>query len=1042
MSIRETSNGRGLARTIAAILVAALVPLATPPLSGDEQPSPSDLAGRLRPDAELCDVFFVDAKTGWAVGDRGAIWHTTDGGENWALQNAGVSCRLRSVLFLDRSTGWAAGGFTEPYTHMPRGVLLRTFDGGKTWAAVSRARLPSVLQIKFFDEKTGWAVTQNCGMFPHGLLTTDDGGRTWSPVSADGTRTWLSGDFVDPHTGAVVGLGGVAARVDGRAVHRSKAVTFGMQALNRVALGDNDFGFAAGEGGLLMATANGGQSWEDISAALGKAATAIDFSAVSVVGPHVWIAGSPGTIVFHSPDHGRHWEAQFTSQPLPIRALKFVDPRHGWAVGALGMILATADGGQTWQPQRGSRRRAAWLGVFAGAKDVPLEMVAQLSAGDGYVGAVELVGRNDFDPLPAAAAYRNERETDAINDAGADGVRQAWQFPVRSAELAIPAAAVAQLWSTVNRTDGAAVLDDEIAKQIRIWRPEVVITMPGDHGEPPLARIVHEATLRAVDKAGADFVEGDQFRWPGLYPWKVKRVFASLPLNVDGPVTIAARRVMPALQKSLGDFVARPRGMLDDQFETPPEMQSFKLVADLSGQPSSRRDFFGGLAIEPGGDARREAVSTAADDAAEARRAADQRRVVQAIAATAAENGRSAATTMAQINRFASELKPAAAGELLFQLGSLFQQAGHWSLAAETYTTLVNQFPNHELCPAAMVWLIHFYASSELQHATAAGLQSPVRQVRAEGRDFPANPVVRPEGTVNITSAQTKHDDAALYWANKLQQTHAMLYAEPTVRFPLAAVYRRRGGDRDAERIYRDVQSSRDRDAWWHCAAGELGRIGGERATSNAGDSRKAILVCRRADEKPRLDGKLNEAIWRQKTEDKSVEGKSAAAVLRNAYLDDAGCPAAAQLAYDDEFLYVAAICLKAPGFEYVKTDKPRERDADLTQRDRIELLVDVDRDWTTYFQLSIDHRGWTAETCCGAATWNPKWYVAASESGESWTCEVAIPLAELTTTAPQSQAAWVIGIQRIVPGVGFQSWTQPAGPDIFGEGFGYLDFE
>jgi photosystem II stability/assembly factor-like uncharacterized protein len=996
----------------------------------------------LRTDSELLDVFFVDAETGWAVGDRGAIWHSADGGENWLPQESGTLCRLRSVFFLDRSTGWTAGGFTEPYTHTTRGALLRTFDGGKTWAEVSRARLPSVLQIEFFDEKTGWAVTQSCGMFPHGLLTTDDGGRTWSPLPAEGAQAWLSGDFVDSRSGAVVGRSGVAAQIDGRAVCRSEAMAFGMRALNRVVLGDNDFGFAAGEGGLLVATGNGGRSWEDISAALGKAAAAIDFSAVSVVGSHVWIAGSPGTIVFHSPNHGRNWEAQFTSQPLPIRALKFVDPRHGWAVGALGMILATTDGGQTWQRQKGSRRRAAWLGIFAGAKDVPLEMVAQLAAGEGYVGAVELVGRNDFDPLPAAAAYRNERESEALSDAGADSVRKAWRFPVRSAELAIPAAATTQLWSAVNKADGAELLEDEIARQIRIWRPEIVIAMPDDREEPPLAHVIHEATLRAVAKAGADFVEGDQHRWPGLYPWKVKRVFASRPPNVDGPVTIAARRVVPVLQNSLGDFVARPRGLLDEQYRTSPETQSFKMVADLSGQPASRRDFFGGLAIEPGGDARREVASTAEDDAVETRRAADQRRVVQAIVASAAENGRSAATTMAQINRFASELKPAAAGELLLQLGSLFQQAGHWSLAAETFTTLVNQFPNHELCPPAMVWLVQYYASSELQHLTDASLQPPVRQVRAEPRDFPANPVGRPEDIAKTETTRAKRDDAALYWANKLQQTHAMLYAEPMVRFPLAAVYRRRGGDRDAERFYHGIQSSRDHDAWWHCATGELQRIGGEQAAADTGDARKAVLLCRRAEEKPRLDGELNESIWRQRAEDGAADGKSAAAVLRSVHRDDGAWPAAVKLAYDDEFLYVAAVCRKAPGVEYPKTDKPRERDADLAARDRIELLIDVDRDWTTYYQLVIDHRGWTAEACCGAVAWNPKWYVAASDDGESWICEVAIPLAEMTARPSQSKASWVVGIQRTVPGVGFQSWTQPAGPDILGEGFGYLEFE
>ena len=63
-----------------------------------------------RNDAWLHDVCFVDPRRGWAVGDRGAVWQTDDGGRNWRQQESGVGCPLRSVCFLDAETGWAAGG--------------------------------------------------------------------------------------------------------------------------------------------------------------------------------------------------------------------------------------------------------------------------------------------------------------------------------------------------------------------------------------------------------------------------------------------------------------------------------------------------------------------------------------------------------------------------------------------------------------------------------------------------------------------------------------------------------------------------------------------------------------------------------------------------------------------------------------------------------------------------------------------------------------------------------------------------------------------
>ena len=55
---------------------------------------------------------------------------------------------------------------------------------------------------------------------------------------------------------------------------------------------------------------------------------------------------------------------------------------------------------------------------------------------------------------------------------------------------------------------------------------------------------------------------------------------------------------------------------------------------------------------------------------------------------------------------------------------------------------------------------------------------------------------------------------------------------------------------------------------------------------------------------------------------------------------------------------------------------------------------------------------------------------------------EAAIPLAQLTGTMPKSSDVWALGIQRIVPGVGMQSWTTPAAVEPTPQGFGYLIFE
>ena len=58
---------------------------------------------------------------------------------------------LRSVFFLDHNRGWAVGS---------KGTLLRTDDGGQTWQSRGAAINDIVRDIYFIDEKNGWLVCE------------------------------------------------------------------------------------------------------------------------------------------------------------------------------------------------------------------------------------------------------------------------------------------------------------------------------------------------------------------------------------------------------------------------------------------------------------------------------------------------------------------------------------------------------------------------------------------------------------------------------------------------------------------------------------------------------------------------------------------------------------------------------------------------------------------------------------------------------------------------------------------------------------------
>src|SRR3974390_3388132 len=82
-------------------------------------------------------------------------------------------------------------------------------------------------------------------------------------------------------------------------------------------------------------------------------------SSVAFVSPQAgWAVGEGGTIL-HTADGGQSWQAQSSGTKQWLGSVGFVSPQAGWAVGDGGTILHTADGGQSWQQQ--SSGTHAWL---------------------------------------------------------------------------------------------------------------------------------------------------------------------------------------------------------------------------------------------------------------------------------------------------------------------------------------------------------------------------------------------------------------------------------------------------------------------------------------------------------------------------------------------------------------------------------------------------------------------------------------------------------------------------------------------------------
>ena len=62
-----------------------------------------------------------------------------------------------------------------------------------------------------------------------------------------------------------------------------------------------------------------------------------------------------------------------------LNRLFFLNSKTGWAVGDFGVVLTTTDGGKTWVRQRGNTRNLAMLVIAPRSEQVPVELLARYS---------------------------------------------------------------------------------------------------------------------------------------------------------------------------------------------------------------------------------------------------------------------------------------------------------------------------------------------------------------------------------------------------------------------------------------------------------------------------------------------------------------------------------------------------------------------------------------------------------------------------------------------------------------------------------------
>jgi photosystem II stability/assembly factor-like uncharacterized protein len=1050
-------------------------PTATPMAGSPASSREPMIDETLRDDANLHGLCFVGARDGWSVGDHGAIWHTGDGGRTWKLLPCPNDCALRSACFLTDRMGWIAGGSTTAYTRVGVGVILATRDGGKTWTSLARSArpLPQLQFVRFFSPSVGVLVGERTPDFPAGVMTTADGGKTWQAVEGPPHDGWRAADFLAPTVGVAAGLEGEAARVDGSRVVDIRAGRFGLRGLYDVKLGRDDSGWMVGDGGLVLRTGNRGVVWEPPATPLPEETREIfNFRAIAVRGERLWIAGSPGSVIWHSPDAGRSWRAQVTGQTAPLERVAFSTDESGCAVGAFGCVLHTQDSGQTWEPVRAPRRTAALLAIDSRPDRISFSALAKESGELGYRSVVLLPVRGQAEGEGARDPELDLKLHDAVTVAGGSQGEAGWRFPLDVPGLDRDPEKLVADW--MRRTEGRfqPMFYGNLVCQLRTWRPTVVI-LDQPAADDAAATVLANAVLAAVRQAGDPSAFADQARIAALPPWITSRVFMRLPAGSAGDCRLNTQEILPRRGSSVMNLAAAGACRLIPVETAIPESEAYRLVdvaPELdrdSGSLPALSDFFTGIVLGPGTDARRSLRTVTAKSNEQAQHMARRDRNFRTLIRQQVRSSTGGAELLGMLHEQTSGSDSASAALQLVLLADAYRKNAQWELAEAALLDLVERFPDEPATFNAMQWLFQYWTSAELTYQRLrpervnttrmqlttpllqAKLDKAIAQTRVDPKDRDPAALEGPDPLSFVTASHAlrlgKSEIGALRWASQrdsalkmaalIRRKSPALYRTPGIQFPLAALLRQsgmsslplEGGERSgvmqASGTEADVPNSETSPANSLAAA-----LIGER-------SPQKTINCLTVNERPKVDGMLSDPCW---------QGAAEIPLSTNTVPLAGDAPHAfVMLAHDEQFLYFAASVPRVAG---LPKDGPmtlgRKHDQDLSAYDRIALFFDVDRDGTTWYEIDVDQRGCIAESCCDDPRWDPPMVISAQGDDERWRIEGVIPFSEMVPQPPRAGESWGLAIVRTAPAVKQEAWVPPASTRPRPESFGLLRFQ
>jgi len=298
-------------------------------------------------DIDLYGIACVGAENCYAVGDKGTVIFTSDGGKKWTAQLGGDpesnDDRISYIHFLDAKTGWV----------MSRGAKILGTRDGSTWAELSKVSGTSK-GVWFYSPQAGLELENPSSQSQTTVQRSVDGGKTWAKLSVCQVDTTVDGlarklpcmlatiQFLSPGAGlagggAAMTMGTNAATFaktgDGGQTWATSVIPESKYSITDVKFWNEREGIVGtSRGEEMFWTADGGATWSR--------------SVKQRIWPSVVAVGGEGKIIVDVRDRGinysfnggRNFSSRAWSLPAAVEDVTFPDATHGYLVGRHGMV--------------------------------------------------------------------------------------------------------------------------------------------------------------------------------------------------------------------------------------------------------------------------------------------------------------------------------------------------------------------------------------------------------------------------------------------------------------------------------------------------------------------------------------------------------------------------------------------------------------------------------------------------------------------------------------------------------------------------------